>query len=83
MAAMRFEQVQRFILAKKIFWGYGHFKSLFQLSSLLFLARVASQSHCTLRELLHHPNFFKFLSLVDLLIVTNSVAYKTTLDRAV
>ena len=27
MAAMRFEQVQRFILAKKIFWGYGHFKN--------------------------------------------------------
>ena len=26
MAAMRFEQVQRFILGKKIFWGYGHFK---------------------------------------------------------
>ena len=26
MAAMRFEQVQRFILAKKTFWGYGHFK---------------------------------------------------------
>ena len=26
MAAMRFEQVQRFILAKKIFWGYGHLK---------------------------------------------------------
>ena len=26
MAAMRFEQVQRFISAKKIFWGYGHFK---------------------------------------------------------
>ena len=26
MAAMRLEQVQRFILAKKIFWGYGHFK---------------------------------------------------------
>ena len=25
MAAMHFEQVQRFILAKKIFWGYGHF----------------------------------------------------------
>ena len=25
MAAMRFEQVQRFTLAKKIFWGYGHF----------------------------------------------------------
>ena len=24
---MRFEQVQRFILAKKIFWGYGHFKN--------------------------------------------------------
>ena len=23
---MRFEQVQRFILAKKIFWGEGHFK---------------------------------------------------------
>ena len=23
---MRFEQVQRFILAKKIFWGLGHFK---------------------------------------------------------
>ena len=22
---MRFEQVQRFILAKKIFWGEGHF----------------------------------------------------------
>ena len=22
---MRFEQVQRLILAKKIFWGYGHF----------------------------------------------------------
>ena len=27
MAAMRFEQVQRFILAKKIFWGCGHFKT--------------------------------------------------------
>ena len=27
MAAMRFEQVQRFILAKKTFWGYEHFKS--------------------------------------------------------
>ena len=26
MAAMRFEQVQRFILAKKIFWGLVHFK---------------------------------------------------------
>ena len=26
MAAMRLEQVQRFILAKKIFCGYGHFK---------------------------------------------------------
>ena len=26
MAAMRFEQVQRLILAKKVFWGYGHFK---------------------------------------------------------
>ena len=26
MAAMRFEQVQRFILAKKIFWDLGHFK---------------------------------------------------------
>ena len=28
MAAMRLEQVKRFILAKKIFWGYGHFKSI-------------------------------------------------------
>ena len=27
--AVRFEQVQRFIWAKKIFWGYGHFKGLF------------------------------------------------------
>ena len=26
MAAMRFEQVQTSILAKKIFWDYGHFK---------------------------------------------------------
>ena len=26
MAAMRFEQVQRFILTKKIFWGKVHFK---------------------------------------------------------
>ena len=26
MAAMRFEPVQRFISAKRIFWGYGHFK---------------------------------------------------------
>ena len=25
MAAMRLEQVQRFIIAKKISWGYGHF----------------------------------------------------------
>ena len=24
MAAMRLGQVQRFILTKKIFWGYGH-----------------------------------------------------------
>ena len=28
MAAMRFEQVQRFILARKIFWGEVHFKSV-------------------------------------------------------
>ena len=27
MAAMRLEQVQRFILGKKIFWGYGHFNT--------------------------------------------------------
>ena len=27
MAAMRLEQVQRFILAKEIFWGLGHFKA--------------------------------------------------------
>ena len=26
MAAMRFEQVQRFNLAKTIFWGSGHFR---------------------------------------------------------
>ena len=26
MAAMRFEHVQRFILAKNFFGGYGHFK---------------------------------------------------------
>ena len=32
MAAMRFEQVQRFILAKKTFWGYGHFKAVEKLS---------------------------------------------------
>ena len=25
---MRLEQVQRFILAKKIFWGYGLFKTV-------------------------------------------------------
>ena len=29
MAAMRFEEMQRFILAKKIFWGYGHFNGVF------------------------------------------------------
>ena len=28
MAAMCFQQVQRFILAKKIFWGSGHFNGL-------------------------------------------------------
>ena len=27
MVAIHFEQVQRFILAKKIFWGCGHFKT--------------------------------------------------------
>ena len=26
MAAMRFKQVQRFILVKNTFWGEGHFK---------------------------------------------------------
>ena len=26
MAAMHFEQVQRFILVEKVFWGYGHFE---------------------------------------------------------
>ena len=33
MAAMRFEQVQRFILVKKIFWGYGHSLIHFSLSN--------------------------------------------------
>ena len=28
MTAMRFQQVQRFILEKKIFWGWGHFNVL-------------------------------------------------------
>ena len=31
-ASMRFEQVQRSILAKKIFWVYGHFKVDFIIS---------------------------------------------------
>ena len=26
MAAMSFEQVQRFILPNQMFWGYGHFE---------------------------------------------------------
>ena len=36
MVAMHLEQVQRFILAKKIFWGYGHFNFnfIFACSSL-------------------------------------------------
>ena len=29
MAAMRLQQVQRFILAKKIFWGLEHLKKTF------------------------------------------------------
>ena len=28
MAAIRFEQVQRFNLGEKIFWGYGYFNPL-------------------------------------------------------
>ena len=35
---MCFEQVQRFILAKKIFWGYGHFTPI---DSLLYAYAVA------------------------------------------
>ena len=35
--AMRFEQVQRFILAKKIFWGYGHFKAMADFVKVLWL----------------------------------------------
>ena len=31
-------------------------KALFQLLSVLFLPRVASQSHYTLRNLIHYPN---------------------------
>ena len=37
---MRFEQVQRFILAKKIFWGEGHFKGTLHVGLGVHLIRV-------------------------------------------
>ena len=42
MAAMRLEQVQRFILAKKIFWGYRH------LSLLLTIYESISETHASI-----------------------------------
>ena len=44
MAAIRLEQVQRFILAKKIFWGYGHFKQ----GSRMHTSRLLTIAACTL-----------------------------------
>ena len=32
---MRFKQVQRFIHAKKIFWGYGHFNDVWYFNRVL------------------------------------------------
>ena len=49
---MHFKQVQRFILAKKIFWGYGQFKykvMFFVTSNLIFHLLVG-----TVQELADH-----------------------------
>ena len=38
MAEMRFEQLQRFVLAKKIFWGWGtlnNYPNAIQISSII------------------------------------------------
>ena len=44
MAAMRFEQVQRFILAKKIFWGQVHFKDGAFYCYCAYLLRISRYS---------------------------------------
>ena len=54
MAAMRFEQVQRFILAKKIFWGYGHFNSRF--SHDVTTAMLVPLNKEKAAMLVHRPN---------------------------
>ena len=52
---MRFEQVQRFILAKKIFWGEGHFK--FRLCAQVTLSALCRFiTLCIQIVLLHHNN---------------------------
>ena len=50
MAAMRFEQVQRFILAKKIFWGYVHFKLMLKSTVPLHVSLAVHHVLYTLSE---------------------------------
>ena len=44
MTAMRLEQVQRFILAKKTFWGYGHFKQDCRYRSAILVLRYLEKT---------------------------------------
>ena len=52
---MRFEQVQRFILAKEIFWGYGHFKKPCLSNCLL---KSIKEKNCCTKKFLKSPTPF-------------------------
>ena len=55
MTAMRFEQVQRFILAQKNFGGYGHFKA----RNLLIYDKSVRALEFSVRVIIIVDNCFK------------------------
>ena len=74
---MRFEEVQRFILAKKVFWGYGHF-NIFPAIILLQVFLL-----CIFRSLFSLPAILHFQKKLasDALINKNSDTHRFCLIR--
>ena len=53
MAAVHFEQVQRFILAKKIFWGSRHLKEI-KMRNKTRLKSFSLEIHFNLQHLINY-----------------------------
>ena len=67
---MRFEQVQRFLLLKKIFWVYGHFK--YSEIALNKICQKLNGRHFQFQTRFQFSLFVTFYPLVELTFGVNS-----------